>query len=140
MAIVLGQKLVRDTKEYNDYGIGIMLPISIGKTAFNQSFTTYEQVKTNIKSLLLTAKGERVMQPNLGSGLNELIFDNNSDTFAFLLENTIISTLATWLPYVTVEYIDVSVSNSTRDTNRAEISITFRVGNDVKNDTVTFTL
>ena len=40
MAIVLGQKLVQDTKKYEDYAIGISLPIQIGNTAFNQTFTT----------------------------------------------------------------------------------------------------
>ena len=37
MAIVLGQKLVQDTKKFDDYAIGITLPIQIGNTAFNQS-------------------------------------------------------------------------------------------------------
>ena len=40
MAIVLGSKLVKDTVTYNDYAIGITLPIQITNTAFNQSFTT----------------------------------------------------------------------------------------------------
>ena len=51
MAIVLGQQLVKDTEKYNDYAIGITLPIQIGNTAFNQSFTTIEQTKSNIKNL-----------------------------------------------------------------------------------------
>ena len=53
MAIVLGQKLVQDTKKYEDYAIGISLPIQIGNTAFNQTFTTNEQIKSNVKNLLL---------------------------------------------------------------------------------------
>ncbi len=73
MAIVLGQRKVKDLKEFEDYAIGITLPLQIGNTAFNQSFKTIDQVKTNIKNLLLTKKRERVMQPNLGSGLQELL-------------------------------------------------------------------
>ena len=53
MPVILGQKRVIDTKEYNDYAIGITLPLQIGNNAFNQSFTTLEQTKSNIKSLLL---------------------------------------------------------------------------------------
>ena len=68
MAIVLGSKIVKDTKEYNDYALGISLPIQIGDVAFNQTFKTIDQVKTNIKSLLLTKRFERLMQPELGSG------------------------------------------------------------------------
>ena len=82
MAVILGQKPVQDTKEYEDYAIGITLPISISNTAFAQSFTTLEQVKTNIKSLLLTKKYERVMQAQLGSGLQEVLFEFNDDELA----------------------------------------------------------
>ena len=78
MAIVLGQKLVQDTKKFDDFAIGITLPIQIGNTAFNQSFKTAEQASSNIKNLLLTKRGERIMQPNFGSGLQELLFEFNS--------------------------------------------------------------
>ena len=93
MAIVLGQKLVQDTKKYEDHAIGITLPIQIGNTAFNQSFTTFEQAKSNIKNLLLTKKGERIMQPNFGSGLQELLFDFNDDTLSEKIEETITNSL-----------------------------------------------
>ena len=49
MAVLLGQKMVKDTVAYNDYAIGITLPLQIGNNAFNQSFKTIDQVKTNIK-------------------------------------------------------------------------------------------
>jgi phage baseplate assembly protein W len=102
MAIVLGQKLVKDTEKYNDYAIGITLPIQIGNTAFNQSFTTIEQTKSNIKNLLLTKKYERLMQPNLGSGMQELLFEMNDEDLAQKIEDTINSSMETWLPFVTI--------------------------------------
>jgi hypothetical protein len=51
MAVILGKKLVIDSKQFEDYAIGITLPIQIGNTAFNQSFITADQVKSNIKNL-----------------------------------------------------------------------------------------
>ena len=93
MAVVLGQKLVQDTKKYEDYAIGISLPIQIGNTAFNQTFTTNEQIKSNVKNLLLTKKGERVMQPAFGSGLQELLFDFNDDTLPGKIEDAITNAL-----------------------------------------------
>ena len=50
MAIVLGSKLVKDTEKYNDWAIGVVLPIQIGNTGFNQSYTTAVQTKSNIKN------------------------------------------------------------------------------------------
>jgi phage baseplate assembly protein W len=138
MAIVLGQKLVKDTKQYNDYAIGITLPIQIGNTAFNQSFTTIEQTKSNIKNLLLTKKYERIMQPNLGSGLQELLFEPNDDDLAEKIENTINSSMETWLPFVTIEDISIEQSNELRDTNQVNVSLRFRIENNVNLETLSF--
>ncbi len=138
MAIVLGKKLVLDTAQFKDYAIGITLPIQISDVAFNQSFTTTEQVRSNIKSLLLTKKYERVMQPDLGSGLQELLFEQNTDDFAERLESTINDTMAKWLPYVSVEEIEIDQSDELKDSNSVNVSIKFRVGETPSLDVVTF--
>ena len=138
MAIVLGQRLVQDTKKYEDHAIGITLPIQIGNTAFNQSFTTYEQAKSNIKNLLLTKKGERIMQPNFGSGLQELLFDFNDDTLSEKIEETITTSLENWLPYIVVQQINVNQSNDNKDKNTVGITISFNVRNSPELNTVSF--
>ena len=138
MAIVLGQKLVKDTEKYNDYAIGITLPIQIGNTAFNQSFTTIEQTKSNIKNLLLTKKYERLMQPNLGSGMQELLFEMNDEDLAQKIEDTINSSMETWLPFVTIEDISIEQSNELRDTNQVNVSLRFRIENNVNLETLSF--
>jgi phage baseplate assembly protein W len=140
MAVILGSKPVKDLEKFDDVAIGITLPLQITNTAFNQSFKTFEQVKTNIKSLLLTKRKERVMQPLLGSGLQELVFNFNDVELATDIEDTIISSLEQWLPYVTVESIDISQEDRLKDINKVEISITFRVGDSVDLNEVTFTV
>jgi phage baseplate assembly protein W len=140
MAIVLGQRKVKDLKEFEDYAIGITLPIQIGNTAFNQSFKTIDQVKTNIKNLLLTKKRERVMQPNLGSGLQELLFDFNDETLAQKIEQTITDAIQTWLPYVNIEEINVQQTNELKDSNTVDISLSFTVGDEVNLNSVSFTI
>lgn len=140
MAVILGSKPVKDLEKFDDVAIGITLPLQITNTAFNQSFKTFEQVKTNIKSLLLTKRRERVMQPLLGSGLQELVFNFNDDELATDIEDTIISSLEQWLPYVTVESIDISQEDRLKDINKVEISITFRIGDSVDLNEVTFTV
>jgi len=140
MAIVLGQKLVQDTATYQDYAIGITLPIQIGNTAFNQSFTTKQQVSSNIKNLLLTKRGERLLQPNFGSGLQEILFDFNDDRLAVKIEEVITESITNWLPYVDIRQIDVTPSNENKDRNQVEISITFGVSNTPDLNQVTFTV
>jgi phage baseplate assembly protein W len=118
MAIILGRKLVKDTAEYNDYAYGITLPIQIGNTAFNQSFTSFEQVKSNIKNVLLTKRLERVMNPDFGSGLQELLFEMNDEILVSDVESVIRDAVSKWLPYVSVETVDVEVSDESKDRNQ----------------------
>jgi len=138
MAIVLGKKMMIDSKEFEDYAIGITLPIQIGNTAFNQSFKTADQAKSNIKNLLLTKKYERLMQPEFGSGLQELLFEINDDQLADKIENTIVDTMAMWLPYITVDNIDIRQSDELKNSNTVEVSISFRVGDTPNLESVTF--
>jgi phage baseplate assembly protein W len=138
MAVILGKKLVIDSKQFEDYAIGITLPIQIGNTAFNQSFITADQVKSNIINLLLTKRFERLMQPEFGSGIQELLFNMNDEMFADNLENTIVDTLSKWLPYVNVETINIQQSNEYKDNNKVEVSVSFRVSDTQILDTVTF--
>jgi phage baseplate assembly protein W len=140
MAIVLGQKNIKDTESFKDYAIGITLPIQITNTAFAQSFTTTEQVSSNIKNLLLTKKGERILQPEFGSGLQELLFDFNNDELPTRIEDTITEALEQWLPYVTIDSIDVEQTDYLKDRNRANVSIKFKIGDDVQLNEVTFTI
>lgn len=139
MAVELGSKIVKDTQSFNDYAIGISLPIQITNTAFGQTFQTSEQVKSNIKNLLLTKKGERILQPEFGSGLQELLFEPNVDDFEGRIEDTINESLEQWLPYVTAEEINIDASDELRDNNRINVSVKFRIGDNTDLNEVTFT-
>ena len=138
MAVVLGRKIVKDLEQFNDTAIGITLPLQITNTAFNQSFQTIDQVRTNIKSLLLTKRRERVMQPFLGSGLTELLFEQNDEELESRIENTIVQSLQSWLPYVVIDTIIIEQSNELKDRNSVEVSITFRINGNPTLENVTF--
>jgi phage baseplate assembly protein W len=140
MAIVLGTRNVIDLKKYSDYAVGIKIPIVITDTAFDQSFTTIDQVKTNIISLLKTRKRERLMQPELGSGLHELLFEQNDEELEVRVEETILNAMSFWLPFVVVDSIVINQSDEFKDTNRVGISITFSLDGNPSLETVTFNM
>ena len=51
MAYVLGNKIVKDTKEFDAYAYGITLPLKRGGNGyFEQAFTSFEQTKSNLKN------------------------------------------------------------------------------------------
>jgi phage baseplate assembly protein W len=140
MAVRLSNKLVIDTEEYNDYAIGITLPIQIGNVAFNQSFTTATQIESNIKNLLLTKKGERLMQPDFGCGLQELLFEPNDSDLETKIEDIINNAVSFWLPSVTVAAIDITSEPSQKDVNRINVKITYRFADSSNLNQVTFTV
>jgi hypothetical protein len=141
MAYVLGSKIVKDTKEFDSYAYGITLPIKKGNTGyFEQAFTSFEQAKANLKNLLLTAKGERIMQPEFGTGLQSLLFEPMDDTFEDRLQDVITQTVSYWLPYINIEEIDVEMTDAMKDNHTARMTIQFTVGNTIETQEITFTV
>lgn len=141
MAYVLGSKIVKDTQEFDSYAYGITLPIKKGNTGyFEQAFTSFEQAKANLKNLLLTAKGERVMQPEFGTGLQSLLFEPMDDTFEDRLQDVITQTVSYWLPYINIEEIDVEMTDAMKDNHTANMTIQFTVGNTIETQEITFTV
>ena len=139
MAYELNKKIVIDTEEFNNFAVGITLPIQRGNEGyFRQSFKTFDQVRSNLKNLLLTKRGERIFQPDFGSGLHDLLFNPATEKFEEDLETTINDAVAKWLPYVIVEDINIDISKEMTDNNQAKVSLKFRQEGDQTLDTLTF--
>ena len=139
MAYELNKKIVIDTEEFNNFAVGITLPIQRGNDGyFRQSFKTFDQVRSNLKNLLLTKRGERLLQPDFGSGLHDLLFNPATEKFEEDLETTINNAVAKWLPYITVEDIDIDISKEMTDNNQAKVSLKFKQEGDQTLDTLTF--
>lgn len=107
--------------------IGIDLPFhrDIGPNGwFATTKTTVEAVKNNIRNLLLTNRGERVFQPNLGLGLRQFLFEQITPDTIIAIQNDIRDTLSLWLPFVIIENIIV---NQKDDFNRIDVKLEFRI-------------
>lgn len=141
MAFILDRKVVKDTEEFNNYAYGITLPVKRGNTGyFEQAFSSFEQAKSNLKNLLLTRKGERIMQPNFGSGLHELLFEQADDQLEQRLEEEITNTVNFWLPYIQISEIEVTMTDEMKDRNQVDMKVIFTVGNTFEPQEITFTV
>ena len=136
MAYVVGRKVVKDTKEFDAFAYGITLPLKRGNTGFfEQAFTSFEQAKSNLKNLLSTA--ERLMQPEFGTGLQSILFDQMTDEFEEKLQSTITESVNFWLPYITIKDIEVDMTDEMKDMHTAKLKIQFTVGNQIETQEIT---
>ena len=126
MAIILGKKPIIETKEYEDYAVGLALPIQISNVAFKQNYTEIEQLKSNIKNLLLTKRGERLMNPLFGSGVETVLFEPITDEFEDKIQEIITNSVERYIPNVSIDEINVDMSNENKDRNSVNISLKFR--------------
>ena len=107
-----------------DIFIGLKLPFNRDKSGlFGRTQTTLVQAGSNIKNLLLTAKGERVMQPNFGSRLRELLFEQYTEDLSSRIQSEIQEAISTWLPYINIA--SVNIIQSDEDPNTTNVSIDF---------------
>lgn len=108
---------------------GIVLPIAHGPQGyFNQSYSILEQVKSNLNVLLRTKKGERRMNPEFGSGLWSILFENYTDDIGPIVESTIRSDIQRWMSYVNIQEITVNTDDTEyKDKYKVGVRVTFTV-------------
>ena len=106
-------------------GLGLTLPVQDGPTGyFDVAYDVVTQVKSNITNLLLTKKGERIMNPTFGCGIHSLVFDQITDDILANARGAIEESIQTWMPFVSVS--DVQLQKK-EDTNQVYLTITFSI-------------
>jgi phage baseplate assembly protein W len=122
------------TKLYSD------LDFSFTKTpGRNDIALSYDDmaVVRAVRYLLLTKHYERPFQPNLGSGIEELLFEPISPITAASLKSEIESVIQNHEPRVNL--VQVTIDEDI-DRNAYSISIEFYIGNNVQTTTVNLIL
>ena len=81
-------------------------------------------VKQNLKNLVLTAPGERIMDPEFGVGLRNYLFLNNTLDTHRKLKTAIRQQVSKYLPFVKLVEVDVAAPD---ETNLMRVKINYRV-------------
>jgi phage baseplate assembly protein W len=116
---------IKNEQDKNYIGLKLPLEKSDGSEGyFESTLVTLDAAKENVRNLLYTFKGERIMQPNFGSGLREFLFEELNETTEALIKEDIISTIETWLPYILILELkcDSEYSNML-DKNKIKITL-----------------
>ena len=123
-------------REENTF-IGLDLPFRFGAVGEGWGASTQitlDAVRNDLKNLISTELGERLYQPNLGVALRKYLFEPFSETLVEELKATIYETVSFWLPFVEINAVNVSMSESQGEDmlNTMEVNITFSLKKDKK--------
>ena len=84
-------------------------------------------VRQNLKMLILTVPGERIMDPEFGVGLKTYLFQNFHEGTLAEIDAKVREQAAKFLPVVSI--IGLSFDQSRMDTNQIGIAIKFTIPN-----------
>lgn len=114
-------------------GLTIKYPVDRGINGyFEATYSTFDTELSRLRCLMNTWEGERFMQPDYGININKYLFDNYNDNLDTLISNEIINKLDYWLPNLSVDSLNLDVSEI--DNNK--IAVTIKVS--LKSDTSQF--
>ena len=113
-------------------GLSVALPLRIDARdgAYGLNKNLLQVANQNLKMVILTAPGERIMFPEFGVGVRNYLFEQSTGPAIGTLTNSIRQQVAKYLPYIEILDLNVSspsdLSNST-DTSTIIIKIKYSV-------------
>jgi uncharacterized protein len=84
-----------------------------------------DNVHQSLRLLLQTRAGERLMRPEFGVTVPELVFEADSEQHLFQLEQELADTIRRWEPRVELDR--VSARRDPRTDNTVEVEVVYRV-------------
>jgi phage baseplate assembly protein W len=112
-------------------GIAPRLPLIVDADdgAYKNLKTLKDVVKQNLKMVLLTIPGERIMDPLFGVGIKKYLFEQNVEETYGVMNSEIRAQVTKYLPFI--EIIDILITNPgndpTLDANFVSLSIYYRI-------------
>tara|TARA_Y100000996_G_C22247973_1_gene530607 strand:+ start:172 stop:606 length:435 start_codon:yes stop_codon:yes gene_type:complete len=113
--------------------VGLSFPLRAdNNNDFRMTKNSLQQSRHNLKNLLLTMPGERVMMPEFGCRLRELIMEQNDKDLPIKIEEVIREAVVKWLPYVNISTVDTL----TDDGNENRVFVTVKYATALDADTL----
>ena len=134
MAFRIANKFPIDTEARK--AVGVSLPFS-GTAVFNSTYTTADQLKSNLINYFMTDPGERYMNPNFGAGLRATIFEQLDQNNYDLLREVIEQNLQSQFSQIQVEDLQIF---GNEDRSILKIELTYSVAKFGIQETLELTL
>jgi phage baseplate assembly protein W len=106
-------------------GAGWAFPVAVNEYG-NISLSYFEKsIAESVRIILSTSKGERVMRPDFGCEINELVFAPNNATTHNLLCHYVEEALVKWEPRIIVEKVEAYADEE--DEARINIHLEYQI-------------
>lgn len=105
-------------------GVGWAFPLRLAADRSVETAVYEDDVRESIRIILGTRRGERVMRPDFGAGLEDFVFESISTTTIELLKKRVEEALIDWEPRIDVERVEVK---DERTRGRLLVSLDYRV-------------
>lgn len=86
--------------------VGIAFPFQRGKTSFPMARREDDVISDNIKRIMLTRRGERVMRPGTGASIWDIVFDSTGSVMMARLDYEVRRSIAEGEPRARVLAVD----------------------------------
>jgi phage baseplate assembly protein W len=117
---------------HNIEGISVALPFvySDEDGPYRLNKTLLENVRQNLKNLILTSPGERIMIPEFGVGLRRFLFEGISSQTYQQLDFKIREQVNKYMPFINIEQIDffTTENNDTLAPNEVNVQLVYNLG------------
>ena len=119
--------------------LSVAFPLRIDSVdGFKMNKSLKSLVKQNLKMLLLTAPGERIMDPDFGVGVRRYLFEGFNQTVYAEIDARIREQVKRYLPVINIRRI--AFDDTEQDFNKLYFSITYTVPNIGIKDLLEFTI
>ena len=112
-------------------GLSPKLPLTVSDVfgPYNLNTTFDELAKQNLKMLVLTNPGERIMNPRFGVGIKKFLFEFNGAETYNRISSAIQQQTSIYLPYIRIDNIDYGVPENNPELfpHDLRVSITFTI-------------
>ncbi len=123
-------------------GKGVRFPFGfnvIGATGVSTAVSEkYKHINESIQQILGTSPGERVMLPEFGSRLKELLFEPNNAVLKSLARVYVIDAIKRWEKRIIIKDVFIDDSEINMDQGLLSICITYKVIKDQKDGNMVY--
>ena len=106
-------------------GVGVAFPFRVDDQGYLAMNSLEDQVRQSVLLILQTAKGERMMRPDFGAGLQPLVFSPMTATTAALTAHEVKDALIRFEPRI--EVLEVTANADSKNSSALLVKISYRV-------------